>query len=185
MSRYAKPGRNSLVTAAFLSVGLVLVAGLSACTDEATRPRESAEEAVLKPGVNVYLTVDNDAATPGTRITLTGKVRAVDVALTPTGYLVDVVYDPEKLQPIEAATLDDGVLRAINLTAGPGLVKAAGAAPNGLKSDVLFAIEMEVAAADYVAGLEVQVHELTVIEQDFGDVTLDVVMPSRAVVVGR
>lgn len=184
MSRYGNPGTKTVPTAACLLLGLGLAIGFSGCRDEPTRP-ESWEEAALSPGVNVYLTLDNDAATPGSRITVTGKVRAVGVELTPTGYLVHLLYDPERLEPVEAATLDDGVLRAINLAAGPGLVKAAGAAADGLKSDVLFQIEMEVAADGYADGLEVQVHELTVVEKNFMDVALDVVMPPQPVIVSR
>ncbi|MGD2215565.1 MAG: hypothetical protein PVJ64_02365 [Gemmatimonadales bacterium] len=184
MLRRGYLGTNTVLAAATL-LGLTLAAGFSACADEPTRPAESAEEAALSPGVNVYLTLDNEAATPGSHITVTGKVRAVGVELTPTGYFVDLLYDPEKLEPVAAATLDDEVLRAINLEAGPGLVKAAGAAANGLKSDVLFELEMKVKAEGYADGLEVQVHELTVLEKNFMDVSPDVVIPPQAVIVSR
>jgi hypothetical protein len=185
MSRYGYPGTNTLASAAIIVLCLALAGGFAACIDEPTRPPRTGEEAILRPGVNVYLTMNDDAAALGSRVRVTGKVRAVGVDVTPTGFYVDLMYDPEKLEPVEAATLDDGVLRAVNLEAGPGIVKVAGAAPNGLASDVLFAIEMKVKADEYANDLGLSVNELTVVEKDFMDVASDVVMPPRALVVGR
>lgn len=178
--------KAKLVPAALtVALGLALVAGISACRDDPTQPLETGEEAVLRPGVNVYMTLSDDAAAPGSRIAVTGKVRALGVQLTPTGFLVDLRYDAEKLMPLEAVTLEDGVLRAINLEAGAGLVKVAGAAASGLDGDVLFAIEMEVVADGYAKGLKLDVHELTVVEKNFMDVAAQVVKPNPAVVLAR
>ncbi|MDH3290203.1 MAG: hypothetical protein OEO20_12050 [Gemmatimonadota bacterium] len=184
MSSYREPGRKTLLAAA-VTVGLALAAGFSACADEPVGAAGHGEEAVLTSGVNVYLTLDRETATPGSRVTVTGKVRTIDLELTPTGFVVDVLYDPEKLRPIEAATLDDGVLRAINLAADPGLIKVAGAAADGLRGDVLFAVHMEVIETGYSPSLKARVHELTVIENNFMDVTPSVVVPPHPVVVGR
>lgn len=185
MHRYGYPGVRTLMSAATVMLGIALAVGFSACADEPTRPAGTGEDAILRPGVNVYLTLDSEAAEPGSRVRVVGKVRPVGVEITPTGFCVDLSYDPEKLAPVEAVTLDDGVLRVSNLKAGPGLVKLAGAAPNGLASDALFAIEMKVVAHGYADGLSLGVNELTVVEKNFMDVAGDVVIPPRPLVVGR
>lgn len=185
MSRYGDARIGKWPAVVLAALGLALAAGFGACTDDPTKPPESTEEAALEPGLNVYLTLDDDAAPIGSRVTVTGKVRAVGVELTPTGYLVDLEYDAEKLEPLESVELEDGVLRAVNLEAAAGVVKAAGAAPNGLESGVLFAIEMEVAGRGYADGLQLEVHELTVVEKSFMDVAAQAVHPPRALVVGK
>ena len=185
MSRCGYPGVKMLACAATVMLGMALALGFSACTDEPTRPAGTGEDAILRPGVNVYLTLDSETAEPGCRVRVMGKVRPVGVEITPTGFYVDLSYDPEKLAAVEAVTLDDGVLRVSNLEAGPGLVKIAGAAPDGLEGDVLFVIEMKVKADGYAADLGLSVNELTIVEKDFMDVAPDVVIPPQALVVGR
>jgi hypothetical protein len=172
--------------AALALLGSVTLGGVvSACKEEPTRPLQNEEQQILRSGLNVYLTVDSDDANPGARVRVSAKVRAVGVDLTPTGFQVEVRYDPEKLEPIEATALEDGALRAVNLSAGSGLIRAAGAAANGIGGDVLFALEMKVKAPGYRETLAVDVKELTVTQQNFADAAADVVLAARAVVVSR
>jgi hypothetical protein len=167
---------------AVLLIGAITAAGFAACAEEPTTPGNS-EEANLPPGLNVYLTLDDRQATPGSRVRVTGKVRAVGVDLTPTGYLVRLSYDPAKLEPVAARSLEDGVLRAINIGVAPGLVKAAGASASGLNTDVLFELDMKVKKAGYAEDLSIAVDELGVIESNFADLAADVVVMPQAMVV--
>lgn len=171
--------RAPLVLASILAI---TAAGFAACADEPTRP-SSGEESNLPQGLNVYLTLDDQQATPGSLVRVTGKVRAVGVELTPTDFLVRVTYDPAKLEPVAARSLEDGVLRAINLGVAPGLVKAAGAAANGLKTDVLFEFEMKVIKGDYAEALSIAVDELGVVERNFADLAADVITMPQALLV--
>jgi hypothetical protein len=168
-----------------LLVSVTLGGVVSACKEEPTQPLQIEEQPILRPGLNVYLTVDSDDASPGGRVRVTARVRAVEVDLTPTGFQVEVRYDPEKLEPLEAPALEDGVLRAVNLSAEPGLIRAAGAAANGFGGDVLFALEMKVKAQGYRETLAMDAKELTVTQKNFADVAADVVLPAQAVVVSR
>lgn len=179
--RMKTPGYAALALLASAAMG----AAFSACKDEPLRPPQDEEQQILKPGLNVYLTVDREDAATGDRVRVTAKVRAVDVDLTPTGFQVDLRYDPEKLEPIETAAIRDDVLRAVNLDAGPGLIRAAGAAADGIGGDVLFALEMKVKAPAYRESLTLDVRELTVAQQNFSDAAAQAVIGARAVVVGR
>ncbi|MGD2152678.1 MAG: cohesin domain-containing protein [Gemmatimonadales bacterium] len=168
-----------------ISIALVVAiaaAGFAACAEEPTTAG-SGEETNLPEGLNVYLTLDSWQAAPGTNVRVTGKVRAVGVDLTPTGFLVRLSYDPAKLEPVAARSLDDGVLRAVNLGVAPGLVKAAGASANGLNTDVLFELDMKVKKAGYAAGLSIAVDELGVVERNFADFAADVLVMPQAVVI--
>jgi len=158
----------------------IAAAGFAACAEEPTTAG-SAEDANLPQGLNVYLTLDDWQAAPGSSVRVTGKVRAVGVDLTPTGFLVRLSYDPAKLEPVAARSLDDGVLRAINLGVAPGLVKAAGASANGLNTDVLFELDMKVKQAGYAERLAIAVDELGVVERDFADLAADAVVMPQAV----
>jgi hypothetical protein len=179
MRRELKGMRTPLTVTLILAI---TAAGFAACADEPTTPG-SGEEANLPPGLNVYLTLDDRQATPGSRVRVTGKVRAVGVDLTPTGYLVRLSYDPAKLEPVAARSLEDGVLRAINIGVAPGLVKAAGASANGLNTDVLFELEMKVKSGGYADGLSITVDQLGVVERNFADLAADVVVMPQAMVV--
>jgi hypothetical protein len=171
--------RSSLTVALVVAI---TAAGFAACADEPTTP-DSSEEANLPQGLNVYLTLDDRQASTGSSVLVTGKVRAVGVDLTPAGFLVRLTYDPAKLEPLAARSLEDGVLRAINLEVAPGLVKAAGASANGLGTDILFELDMKVKKGGYADDLSIAVDELGVIERNFADLAADVVVMPQAVVV--
>jgi hypothetical protein len=175
-------GRRTLLTV--MVIVAITAAGFAACADEPTTPGGS-EVANLPQGLNVYLTLDDQRAAPGASVRVTGKVSAVGVDLTPTGFLVRLSYDPAKLEPVADRSPEDGVLRAINIGVAPGLVKAAGASAKGLHTDVLFELDMKVKQAGYTDGLAIAVDELGVIERNFADLAADAVVAPQAIVVPR
>lgn len=168
-----------------LAVGIAAVAALAGCWDEPTAPIQEGEQEILQPGLNVYLTIDKADGAPATLVHVVAKVRAVAVDLTPTGFQVALEYDPERLEPVAVTRIGDGVLRAVNLSAGPGLIRAAGAAPSGLDSDVLFAVDLKIKAPGYGETLRLDVRELTVLEDNFADASADIVPAARAVVLAN
>lgn len=182
MSYVDRENRGLRSTLAVIVIAAIVAAGFAACADEPTTPR-SGPEANLPQGINVYLTVDDRQAAPGSIVRVTGKVQAVGVDLTPTGFLVRLTYDPAKLEPLAARSLEDGVLRAVNIEVAPGLVKAAGASANGLSTDVLFELDMRVKKAGYAEELAIAVDELGVIERNFADLAADVVVMPQVLVV--
>lgn len=175
-------GRRS--AAALLGATLAVAAALAGCWDEPTEPVRGGEQEILRPGLNAYLTLDRADAPTGATIHVVAKVRAVGVDLTPTGFQVDLQYDPEKLEPVAVTRIEDGVLRAINLTAGPGLIRAAGASANGMGGSPLFALDMEVKAPEYRQTLILGVKELTVLQGNFADASAEIVLPAQAAVLG-
>ena len=170
---------------AVLLAGAALGAVFAGCTEGPVRPFQDEEQQILKPGLNVYLTLDNDRAPAGATVRAVAKVRAMGVELTPAGFQVDVLYDPKKLEPAEVVQLEDGVLRAVNMAAAPGVIRAAGAAAAGIESGVLFEVEMTAKGVGYGETLSLEVKELPVLERNFADVTADVVPAPRAVVVAN
>lgn len=180
-----KKMKGSRYAAALLATGIAGAAALVGCWDEPTEPVRDGEQEILQPGLNAYLTLDRDDAQPGETVRVTVKVRPVGVDLTPAGFQVDLAYDAEKLEPVAATRIGDGVLRAVNLFAGPGLVRAAGASANGLGSSPLFALDMKIRAPAYGESLTLDVKELTVLQDNFADASADVVPAERAVVVGH
>ncbi|UCC83097.1 MAG: hypothetical protein JSW46_19450 [Gemmatimonadota bacterium] len=179
-TREAIKGLHTPLT--LLLIGAITAASFAGCADEPTTPG-GGEEANLPQGLNVYLTLDDRQASPGSSVRVTGKVQAVGVDLTPTGFLVRLNYDPAKLEPIAARSLEDGVLRAVNIGVGPGLVKAAGASADGLSTDLLFELDMKVKKAGYAEDLSIAVDELGVIERNFADHAADVVVVPQVLVV--
>ena len=61
------------------------------------------------------------------------------------------------------------MIRVLNLEAGPGLIKAAGAAPDWLATETMLIVEMRVKQADYIGSLSIALDELTVIQENFAD----------------
>jgi hypothetical protein len=177
-----KKMKHRSYAAALLATGIAVAATVVGCWDEPTEPVQDGEEEILQPGLNAYLTLDRDDAPPGGRVRVAVKVRPLGVDLTPTGFQVDLQYDPEKLEPVAETRFGDGVLRAVNLIAGPGLVRAAGASANGLGSNPLFALDMKVKAPAYGETLTLDVREVTVLQDDFADASADIVPAARAVV---
>ena len=107
-------------------------------------------------------------------------IRSVDTDLTPTSFVANLLFDPEMLEPREAVTLEEDMIRIVNLTAGSGRIKAVGAAPNGLGTETLLMVRMKVLKPGYAGTFAVDVQELVVIE-DFEDIASQVWTISGAV----
>jgi len=163
---------------------LVVVASVGAvlggCQDDPITPGES-DIVVLDKGLNAYLVVSSDEAPVGSTISVEARIRIVGENLNPTAFVANVRYDAERLEPIELVPQQDGVMRAVNLQAAPGLIKAAGAAANGLGTEVLVAVTMRVKHADYAASISIDLDELTVVQENFADMAPEVKSMDRAI----
>jgi hypothetical protein len=148
---------------AALLTALAVGAVATACEDD---PIASAEEGiqpvvVLDNGLNAYLVVSSDLARVGSTISVEARIRAVGEDLNPAAFLANLRYDAERLEPVAVVGQQDDVVRAVNLEAGPGLIKAAGAAADGLGTEILVTVTMKVKQAGYTASLSIDLDELT------------------------
>ena len=163
-----------------ISIGTVV----TACDDDPITPEEGQAFVVLDKGLNAYLVVSSDKARTGSTITVEAHVRVVGEDLNPTAFLANRRYDAERLEPIAVIAQNDNVVRAVNLEAGPGLIKAAGAAANGLGTEILVAVTMMVKQADYTASLSIDLDELTVVQNNFADMASQVRSMNRPILSG-
>ena len=124
---------------------------------------------MLDQGLNTYLVVTSDRAQVGSTISVEAHVKAVGEDLNPTAFLANLRYDAAQLEPVAVITQRDGVIRAVNLEAGPGLIKAAGAAANGLGTEILVSVTMRVKESGYATSLSIDLDELTVVQGNFAD----------------
>ena len=168
--------RRLVALAAALSVGAVI----GACEDDPLTAGEAEASVVLDKGLNAYLVVDSDKARSGSTISVEARVRVVGEELNPTAFLANLRYDPERLEPVNVIPQQDEVVRAVNLQAGPGLIRAAGAAA-GLGTEILVAVTMRVKQADYLASLSIDLDELTVVQRSFADLAPQVKSLDRAI----
>ena len=156
---------------AALFAALTVAAVATACRDDAITPADEDRQAVvvLDRGLNAYLVVTSDRARVGSTISIEAHVKAVGEDLNPTAFLANLRYDAERLEPVAVVTQRDDVVRVVNLEAGPGLIKAAGAAANGLGTEILVTVTMRVTKANYTASLSIDLDELTVVQGNFAD----------------
>lgn len=167
--------RSRAIAFGMLVTSLALLTG--ACADDSLGPAGSSitPEGPFFGNQGVFLALDNHGASTGETVTFTVLFDPPeDREATPTGFRVDFRYDPERLEPVESLAPDDGGLRLVNLDAGAGLVKAAGASPEGMEAEVLFGLKMKVRDHDYVRGLELDILELDILERNFADIAGDV-----------
>ena len=166
-------GNRRLANTRFTALFAALTAGalVTACQDDPITPggEQNQEVVVLDQGLNVYLVVTSDRAPIGSTISVEARVRAVGEDLNPTAFLANLRYDAELLEPVAVIAQRDDVVRAVNLQAGPGLIKAAGAAANGLGTEILVIVTMRVKKAGYTAALSIDLDELTVVQEKFAD----------------
>ena len=137
-------GANSMGIRRFaaLCTAISIGAVVTACDDDPITPEEGQAFVVLDKGLNAYLVVSSDKARTGSTISVEAHVRVVGEDLNPTAFLANLRYDAERLEPIAVIAQKDNVVRAVNLEAGPGLIRAAGAAANGLGTEILVALTM-------------------------------------------
>ena len=186
-------GNNRIANMRFatLFTALTIVAVATACKDDPIMPEEEEDPAVvvLDRGLNAYLVVTSDKARVGSTISVEGRVKVVGEDLNPTAFLANLRYDAERLEPVAVIAQRDDVVRAVNLEAGPGLIKVAGAAANGLGTEILVIVTMRVKKAGYTAALSIDLDELTVVQGNFADKasqvrSMDAPVLSGTVVVG-
>ena len=180
---------NVRFTALFTALTLGAVA--TACENDPITPAEEEGQSVvvLDRGLNAYLVVTSDRARVGSTISVEGRVKVVGEDLNPTAFLANLRYDAERLEPVAVIAQRDDVVRAVNLEAGPGLIKVAGAAANGLGTEILVIVTMRVKKAGYTAALSIDLDELTVVQGNFADKasqvrSMDTAVLSGTVVVG-
>ena len=163
--------RFANMRSAALFSALTVVAIATACRDDPIVPGEEKGQpaVVLDRGLNAYLVVTSDRVPVGSTLSVEARLRAVGEDLNPTAFLANLHYDAERLEPVAVIAQRDDVVRAVNLEAGPGLIKAAGAAANGLGTEILVAVTMKVTKANYTASLSIDLDELTVVQGDFAD----------------
>lgn len=160
---------------------ILAVIVLGACEDDPVGIEIDQDEPVnLREGFNAYVVVSDVDASTGSTITVEARIRSVDTDLTPTSFVVDLLFDPEMLEPIEAVTLQEDILRIVNLTAGSGRIRAVGAAPNGLDTETLLIVRMKVKQPRYAETFALDVREFVVTE-DFADIAPQVWTISGAV----
>ena len=162
-------------------IGTWLVLGVAFVGCQESVHPDSYEALVFESGLNVFVVVSDGDASAGSIITIEARLRVVDEAITPTGFFADLHFDPDRLEPVEIPVQQDGVVRAVNLEAGPGLTRAAGAAPAGLGTETLFAVNMRVIQADYMGSLSIHLEELIVLEQGFADLAAEAVVLPEAI----
>ena len=160
-----------------ISIGTVV----TACDDDPITPEEGQAFVVLDKGLNAYLVVNSVKVPVGSTVSVEARVRAVGEDLNATAFLANLRYDAESLVPIAVIAQKDNVVRAVNLEAGPGLIKAAGAAPNGLGTEILVAVTMRVKQADYAASLSIDLDELTIVQENFADKASEMKPMDRAI----
>ncbi len=186
-------GNNRIANMRFatLFTALTIVAVATACKDDPIMPEEEEDPAVvvLDRGLNAYLVVTSDRARVGSTISVEGRIKVVGEDLNPTAFLANLRYDAERLEPVAVIAQRDDVVRAVNLEAGPGLIKVAGAAANGLGTEILVIVTMRVKKAGYTAALSIDLDELTVVQGNFADKasqvrSMDTAVLSGTVVVG-
>ncbi len=143
----------------------------TACGDDPVTPAAAEGQAivVLDEGLNAYLVVTSDRARVGSTVSVEARLKAVGENLNPTAFLANLHYDAERLEPIAIIAQEDNVVRAVNLKAGPGLIKAAGAAADGLGTEILVTVTMKVIKADYTESLSIDLDELTILQENFAD----------------
>ena len=164
-----------------LATALIAVSYLGCDDDPFGVNQQETVTVTLSDGLNSYLVVSSVDAPEGSTITVEARVRAVDVDLTPTSFVVNLRYNAASLEVLEAVVLDDDVFRVVNLEAGRGSIKAAGAAPSGLGSETLVIVSMRVKKSGYAETLMHDVEELVVTQENFADMASQVHAISQAV----
>lgn len=150
-------------------VGAVVACGEDAPTQSPSAPGEPSEPTTVGSDMSVSLLVDDTDAEPGDTVLVAAEVREGADA-TPTGFVASLGYDAGSLAPAGQPAVEGDGMRVVNLEAGDGEVRAAGAAADGFSTPTLFAVEMEVRGDGYVEGLDLRMEELDVVENGFADV---------------
>lgn len=155
-----------------------VVAALGGCGEGAS-PTQVLDggpgRATAAPELEARITAQPPEADTGQAVTLRVKLRrGRDSPYNPTSFLASLRYDTASLVPVEVvepAGRAKTAMRAVNPAAGPGLVRAAGAAPDGFRTATLFAVRMKVGAAGWKRSLSLDLSELWVTRDSLGEVS--------------
>ena len=146
------------------SAHLLTMTGLALALGACDEPFDSQRPDVPPPppqGIQAFLQVDNDRATPGQQIQLFVAVQfGVEEDLKLGSYTGALYFDPEVLAWKSDIAVDDG-LRVTNAASAPGQIRFAGAAARGFEDNLLYRGEFTVKAANYMEGLRFEMEELT------------------------
>lgn len=162
-----RPRRRTLRPPALLLALLVAACGEDVTAPQAPGP-ETEEPATVASDMSVDLVVSDLDAGAGETVTVAAEVSAGDV--TPTGFVAALGYDPALLAPAGEVEIEESEgLRVVNLRAGDGDVRAAGAAADGFARSTLFAVRMEVRKDGWASSLRLGMEELDIVENGFAD----------------
>ena len=148
-------------------VRLLTMTGLALALGACDEPFDSQRPDVPPPptqGIQAFLQVDNDQATPGQQIRVFVAVQfGVEEDLKLGSYTGALYFDPEVLAWKSDIAINDG-LRVTNAANAPGEVRFAGASARGFEDNLLYRGEFTVKAASYMEGLRFEMEELTAAE---------------------
>lgn len=140
----------------------VLVAVVAACNDDPVNARTPGEPPPPTQGIQAFLQVDNDHASPGDVIHVAVKVQLGTSSDAKLGsYTGRLTFDPAALALQHDVQIDDG-LRVTNPNgASTGLVRFAGAAAGGFSDLTLYEGVFQVKRSDYLKQLTIGMDELS------------------------
>lgn len=158
-------------------LGLLLApVALGACGDRSGSPSQmlgTGGSADRGEGLEARLTAEPAEADSGETVLVRARLRpSGDTPLVPTAFLASVRYDTAPVEVLEAVAPErttEPALRAVNPAAAPDLVRAAGAAPDGFATTVLFAVRARVHGPGWRQSLALELDELYVTADSVGE----------------
>jgi hypothetical protein len=118
---------------------VLLLLVLAACNDrEAMQPPGPVAPPVSS---NAWIHLSDSAATAGDVVSISAFARSTEGGAIGS-FTARLLYDSLMLQVVEADSIDDGALRALNPM--PGEYRIAGASANGLRDGLLFRVRATV-----------------------------------------
>ena len=137
--------------------GLALVAS-AGCHDD-DRTSITAPPPPPRAGALAYVGVSEMTPPTGSTVTVLARVRTGADVKAAASFTARLAYDVAGLTFVDEVKLAKG-MRAINATQ-PGLIIAAGAAPEGLEDGILFAVTFRVNDPAALKSLDLTVQELS------------------------
>ena len=133
-----------------------------ACNDDALKSKVPAEPQPPAQGAQAFVQVDNDKAQPGDRVSVLVRVQLGTENQAKVGsYMGRLKFDPAALAWVSDQQIDDG-LRVTNPNgAATGEIRFTGASATGFNDLSLYRGTFEVKKSGYVAGLAIQMEEMS------------------------
>lgn len=136
------------------------IIGIAALLVACSRDRDPIAPPPVAEETTAWLSISAATAQRGDTVSVLARARGEQSVGSFTARLR---YDDARFRMAESVSLDG--MRAINATTS-GLIVVAGAAPDGFADDQLFAIRFVALADGPVAGLALEIAELTGVEYD-------------------